>query len=50
MWKQAVKASRFDLESEPLFHNNTIFPCWNADALKQVASLKQMAQGTRKSV
>ncbi len=50
MWKQAVKASRFDLESDPLFHNNTIFPCWNGDALKQVGRLKQMAQLIRKSI
>ena len=50
MWKEAVTASRFDLESGPLFHNNTLFPCWNGDALKQVGRLKQMAQGIRKSI
>ncbi len=50
MWKQAVKASRFDLGSEPLFHNNTILPCWNGDAFKEVNKLKKMAQEIRKSI
>jgi len=48
MWKEAVKASRFDLRSEPLFHNNTIFPCWNGDTFKEASKLKKMAQDIRK--
>ncbi|WP_319408437.1 B12-binding domain-containing radical SAM protein [uncultured Desulfosarcina sp.] len=27
MWKAAVAASRYDLESDPIFTNNAIFPC-----------------------
>lgn len=27
LWPAAVKASPFDLEGEPLFHNNTVLPC-----------------------
>ena len=27
MWKDAVRASGYDLESEPLTQNNTVFPC-----------------------
>jgi hypothetical protein len=27
LWHAAVKASRYDLEEDPLFHNNSIFPC-----------------------
>ncbi len=48
MWKEAVEVSRFDIESEPLFHNNTIFPCWDGDVLKKVSDLKKMAQEIRK--
>ena len=48
MWKEAVKVSRFDLESEPLFHNNTIIPCWNGDVFKEASTLKNMAQDIRK--
>jgi radical SAM superfamily enzyme YgiQ (UPF0313 family) len=48
MWKEAVEVSRFDLIAEPLFHNNTIFPCWDGDVFKEVSSLKKMAQEIRK--
>jgi radical SAM superfamily enzyme YgiQ (UPF0313 family) len=27
MWKQAVAASRYDLEADPIYTNNAIFPC-----------------------
>ena len=27
LWPQAVRRSRYDLESEPLCHNNSLFPC-----------------------
>jgi hypothetical protein len=27
LWPEAVKASRYDLESDPIFQNNSIFPC-----------------------
>jgi radical SAM superfamily enzyme YgiQ (UPF0313 family) len=47
MWDEAVKISRFDLESEPLFHNNTILPCWNGDGFRELSALKKMAQDLR---
>ena len=28
LWKEAVLSSRYDLESDPVFTNNAIFPCW----------------------
>jgi hypothetical protein len=27
LWTEAVKKSPFPIESEPLFHNNSILPC-----------------------
>jgi radical SAM superfamily enzyme YgiQ (UPF0313 family) len=48
MWKEAVEVSRFDLRDEPLFHNNTIFPCWNGESLEKVSTLKNMVQDIRK--
>jgi len=27
LWSAAVRVSRYDLESDPIFHNNSIFPC-----------------------
>jgi len=47
MWEEAVKVSRFDLESQPLFHNNTILPCWNGDVFGELTTLKKMAQDIR---
>jgi radical SAM superfamily enzyme YgiQ (UPF0313 family) len=29
LWPKAVGHSRYDLSSEPLFHNNTLLPCWS---------------------
>ena len=48
MWKDALSVSRFDLSSEPLFHNNTIVPCWHGDNLSEVNRLKSMAQAIKK--
>jgi hypothetical protein len=27
MWERAVAVSRFDLEKDPVFSNNSLFPC-----------------------
>jgi hypothetical protein len=27
LWKEAVAVSRYDLEADPIFSNNAIFPC-----------------------
>ncbi len=29
MWEDSVASSRYDLESDPVFTNNAIFPCWD---------------------
>ncbi len=41
LWKEAVNHSEYDLVSEPLFHNNTLLPCWNDAQRKQLPSLKK---------
>jgi radical SAM superfamily enzyme YgiQ (UPF0313 family) len=47
LWKAAVDISRFDLNSEPLFHNNSILPCWSGESLEKVGSLKAMVREIR---
>jgi radical SAM superfamily enzyme YgiQ (UPF0313 family) len=47
LWEQAVAASRFDLTSEPLFHNNSILPCWSGESLEKVGELKAMVREIR---
>jgi len=29
MWPEAVKSSRYDLEKDPVYTNNAVFPCSN---------------------
>jgi len=41
LWKEAENRSEYDLGSEPLFHNNTLLPCWNDIQRKQLPSLKK---------
>jgi hypothetical protein len=31
MWAEAVIASPFDIQSEPVYHNNSLLPCQNND-------------------
>ncbi len=41
LWDEAVRCSEYDLASEPLFHNNTLLPCWGEDRRKEIPKLKQ---------
>ncbi|PID40191.1 MAG: B12-binding domain-containing radical SAM protein [Proteobacteria bacterium] len=43
MWPDAVAASRYDLESDPIFTNNAIFPCRSgAFSWEEVTRLKNL--------
>jgi radical SAM superfamily enzyme YgiQ (UPF0313 family) len=44
LWHQAVQASRYDLEADPLFHNPSIFPCWPKFSWERITRLKRLAQ------
>jgi radical SAM superfamily enzyme YgiQ (UPF0313 family) len=41
LWEKAMAHSGYDLSSEPLFHNNTLLPCWGEDQRKELPSLKR---------
>jgi radical SAM superfamily enzyme YgiQ (UPF0313 family) len=45
LWPQAVATSRYDLQSDPLFHNNSIFPCWPQFSWDRYTRLKRLARG-----
>lgn len=50
LWDRAVMMSKYALEREPLFHNNSIFPCeWEGFTLKQLNSLKIEARKSGRS-
>lgn len=40
LWDRAVASSQYDLVSEPLFHNNTLLPCWDEEQRKEFAKVK----------
>ncbi len=42
MFEKAKRFSKFDLENEPLFHNNSIFPCeWDGFTKEDFVKLKE---------
>ena len=45
LWPQAVQCSRYDLESEPLYHNNSLFPCLPQFDRDRYSRLKRLAGG-----
>jgi radical SAM superfamily enzyme YgiQ (UPF0313 family) len=45
LWPEALAASPYDLEHEPLYHNNSLFPCWPAFSWERYNRLKRLAQG-----
>jgi radical SAM superfamily enzyme YgiQ (UPF0313 family) len=46
LWPQAVQCSRYDLESDPLYHNNSLFPCLPQFSWDRYTRLKRLAGGT----
>jgi hypothetical protein len=48
LWQKAVEHSRYDLISEPLFHNNTLMPCWDDSRKAQFPELKQRVLDIRR--
>ncbi len=45
LWPEAVQVSRYDLAADPIFHNNSIFPCWPEFSWERYTRLKNLAAG-----
>ncbi len=46
LWGAAVAASRYNLEADPIFSNNAIFPCSPDDfSWQMISGLKELARG-----
>lgn len=51
VWEEAVHYSRFALEHDPLFHNNSIFPCaWEHFTWQDHLDIKGIANTVRRSI
>ncbi|MBN1106771.1 MAG: radical SAM protein [Deltaproteobacteria bacterium] len=48
LWEKAIARSTYDLASEPLFHNNTLMPCWDEENRSRVQELKGLAKTMRR--
>jgi radical SAM superfamily enzyme YgiQ (UPF0313 family) len=47
MWPKAVAASRYDLEADPIFTNNSVLPCQSeAFNWETISALKELASGS----
>ncbi len=45
LWNEAVRASRYDLASDPIFHNNSIFPCQKEPfSWEKISRLKELTR------
>jgi len=47
LWEKAVAASQYDLLSDPLFHNNTLLPCWDEARKRGLPRLKRRVSEIR---
>ena len=45
LWPRAEATSRYDLKADPLFHNNSLFPCWPQFSWDRYTRLKRLAAG-----
>jgi radical SAM superfamily enzyme YgiQ (UPF0313 family) len=43
LWPRAAACSRYDLASEPLYHNSSLFPCWPEFSWERFSRLKRLA-------
>jgi radical SAM superfamily enzyme YgiQ (UPF0313 family) len=43
LWHRALACSRYDLTADPLFHNNSLFPCWPQFSWEHYTRLKRLA-------
>jgi hypothetical protein len=49
LWDEALACSKYDLASEPLFHNNSLLPCWDENSKSRVPELRDLVRRIRNS-
>ncbi len=47
LWETARAHSLYDIGAEPLFHNNTLLPCWDDSRKRQLTRLKNRTMALR---
>ncbi len=49
MWEASIACARFDIKSDPIFHNNCLLSCWSEEQLKKVPELKNLVKKIREA-
>ncbi|MBN2124923.1 MAG: cobalamin-dependent protein [Deltaproteobacteria bacterium] len=49
LWEKARDHSAYDLLAEPLFHNNTLYPCWDEGQRARIPELKREVREARRA-
>lgn len=47
LWEEALASSDYDIANEPLFHNNSLLPCWDKSKRRMMPELKRMVREIR---
>jgi radical SAM superfamily enzyme YgiQ (UPF0313 family) len=47
LWDASVACARFDLKSDPIFHNNCLLSCWSEEQIQRVPELKTLVKHIR---
>lgn len=50
LWEASVAHSDLDLVHEPLFHNNTLLPCWSESERARVPELRRLVNRSRRQI
>ncbi|NLD36175.1 MAG: radical SAM protein [Desulfatiglans sp.] len=49
MWEVSVACARFDIKSDPIFHNNCLLSCWSDEQMKKLPALKTLVKKIREA-
>lgn len=50
LWDESIMCSSYDLSKEPLFHNNTLLPCWDEEKRQKVPALRRMVKEIKQGI
>ena len=50
LWHDAISHSHLDIAAEPLYHNNTLLPCWDEGHRQEVPRLKNRVREIREAI
>jgi len=49
LWESSINSSRYDLKSDPIFHNNCLLSCWSEEQMQKISELKKLVKRIRQA-